>query len=490
MFNLLSAALVCAGGLFGLWLGISAILVAMMVAAVASAAALLSGILSPMGALAVATVLGILTAIGAKMLRSGTPTPPSRALGALFATFAAVVLAVGATGSALSTGLLANDIRASAAYRGVQPVGARLLSVWPSNTLAFPEPIVAESAPAAAPPRPIAWATADPFQGMATRFLTGTVRAAERASISFEVSGRVEGVRVEIGDSFVKGDVLATLDRTELQIAMREREAAMIEAQARLSETTQDLERQRQLLERAVVSEAAYEAALSAQGVAQSQFEVAQSLIDGARDNLEETTLEAPYSGTIAARLVEPSQIVAAGEPVFEIQSDESGFEIEVTVPETIVSLIEIGSEHSATIFNGGEAQLDVVVAEVGARGNDTTGFPVTLAITSPAPQVRANMSAEVAFSVERRDVPAGVLAVPLSAVRIGPGDTREVLVFEPDTGTVRAATVEVANAEGEVALIASGIREGDIVATRGVTTLQDGDHVVLQGVGTARYDI
>ncbi|WP_235191462.1 efflux RND transporter periplasmic adaptor subunit [Palleronia rufa] len=176
------------------------------------------------------------------------------------------------------------------------------------------------------------------------RVLNGTVRAAERAPLGFEVDGQVESVEVEIGDHFARGDVLATVNASTLSIQLDERHSALIEADANLTEAQQEFDRQTELYQRGVTPEARVEDAAARLDSARSRFAVAKSGIEQARDRLKDATLLAPYGGRVAARLIEPSQLVRAGEPAFEIQGDGGGYEIEVTIPETLISKVEIGS--------------------------------------------------------------------------------------------------------------------------------------------------
>ena len=360
----------------------------------------------------------------------------------------------------------------------------------------------------------MAWAEAVPWTGAAERVLTGTVRAAERAPLGFEVEGRVASVEVHIGERFERGDVLAALDTTTLEIALEERRSALIEAEARLTEARQEAERQRALFGRGVAAEAALETAEAALGSARSRAEVARAAIRAAEDRLEDATLRAPYDGTVAARLAEPAQLLAAGEPAFEVQSEGGGFEIDATVPETLVGRLELGSRHRARVLDGsrgGEGSLVTAeLREVGSRAAAATGFPATLAVvdeevvlaaaggTGPepatGPHLRAGTSVELHLMLDGSipgggSEPSGAVAVPIEALT-AVEDGHAVLVFDPEESVLRRRAVSLAGTEGRRALIVEGLAPGEVVATRGLPFLSDGQPVALQGVGIARYDL
>ena len=81
------------------------------------------------------------------------------------------------------------------------------------------------------------------------------------------------------------------------------------------------------------------------------------------------------------------------------------------------------------------------------------------------------------------------LVAVPLTAVAVGPGQTRAVFVHDAGAGVLRRQPVTLAGTEGDLALIGSGLAAGARVAVRGGPFLSDGMPVTLRGVGVDRYD-
>ena len=417
--------------------------------------------------------------------RRGRPASFAGGTLGLVQAAAIAVLGAGALGAA-DAGLGLRDARA---YAPVALAGARVEAALPDVRLAYPAPEPEATVPAPeVPPRPIAWAEAVPFDEDAIRILTGTVRAAERAPLAFEVEGRVREIAVAIGDAFEAGDVLATLDATTLEIALDERRAALMEAEAVLTEARQDHERQSELFERGVVSTAARDAARATLDATRGRVAAARAAVASAEDRLDEAELVAPYDGRVAARLMEPAQLVRAGEPAFEIQSFAGGFEIDVTVPETLIAALERGSEHEALLLDGRGTAVDATLTEIGSRAERATGFPVTLAIDDTPDAVRAGMTAEIRLRVGAGHHD-GALAIPLTALAPGDGTARRVFVHDPATGTVAPHAVRLAGVEGETAVISDGLAPGDVVATAGLPFLRDGMPVALLGTGVARYD-
>lgn len=396
----------------------------------------------------------------------------------------------------------AGFVRSAMAYPIIADAGARIASlqttdaVDPTTMLSFPAPVepVPGVAEATANPtvRPIDWAEVVAFDNRITRVLTGSVVATDRAPVSFEVGGTVSRVHVAIGQHFTRGEILAEIDPTPLQLALDERRAALIEAEAIAREANLTLERQRQLQQSGTVSQAALDRAETAADSAQSRLAIALASIRSAEDRLQDTVLRAPFDGVVAARMIEPAQSVQPGMAVLEIQNDTSGFQIDIVVPETLIGQIEAGSEHRAIILNGTDRPVVARVLEVGSRANATTGFPVTLDIVAQSASVRSGMTVEVHLLLPMatgREADIGLAAIPYTAILPADGNTHVAFVHDAETGTLQRREITVAGREGETTLISSGLEPGEIVATRGVPFLQDGLPVALRGVGIARYD-
>ena len=233
--------------------------------------------------------------------------------GALLGSVQTIVVVLLLAGT-LGTLVPPPTIASARVYPPLAAIGGSLVSALPETPLAYPAPVRPETATEPAPDaRPIDWAEAQPFVDSPVRRLTGTVRAADRAPLGFEVDGRVASVLANIGESFAKGDVLATLETTSLRIALHQARAALFEAEAMETEAELDFRRQQTLFERDVVSEAARDRARASFDSAKSRLAVSQARVADAQESFGDAELIAPYDGQVAARLIEPAQLYRPG---------------------------------------------------------------------------------------------------------------------------------------------------------------------------------
>lgn len=138
-------------------------------------------------------------------------------------------------------------------------------------------------------------------------------------ALGFRVSGRIESMKFEEGDSVDKGVVLAVLDKEPFRKELALRDAEWAEAQAALRNAEKNYERRAELLKRGTISESAYDEALAARDEARARARTAKASLDLAQENLDDTEIHAPDRGIILTRVREPGSIVAMGAPVYTL---------------------------------------------------------------------------------------------------------------------------------------------------------------------------
>ena len=346
------------------------------------------------------------------------------------------------------------------------------------------------------PPRLIAWEKAQAADSAEQRKLTGVLQSAERAPISFEVGGRVASVAVEIGDTFEAGDVLASLDQRTYRLTLEERRSQLRQAKAARVEAQRDYERQQTLHGEGWVSQAGYDTALARLQTAESRVETAAARLGIAEEDMADTTLEAPYGGTVAERLIEPSQQVQPGQRVFEIRGQGGGLEVSATVPETLVDRLKKGSRHTVTLPARPDMKLQARLTEIGSEAIRRNAFPVTLTLSQAPDDLRTGMTAEITFDLNEpsaklgEDAPTGTaVTIPASAYLSGTGSRTVAFVYDPETATLTRTEITVADIRDNRAYVTQGLSPGDIVATKGLPYLEDGQKVQRLGIGVARYN-
>lgn len=306
----------------------------------------------------------------------------------------------------------------------------------------------------------------------------GEVRARTESRLGFRVGGKLVRREAEVGQRVQPGQLLAVLDPQDLALAV---EAAR--AQAAAAVTQRDLaqaefNRYRALKDQHFISGAELERREATLRAAQASLEQAQAQLAAQGNQSAYTRLLADAAGVVTAVEAEPGQVVAAGAPVVRLALDGPR-DVVFAVPEDRVGEWRVGQAVAVRRWGAADT-LAATVREVGASADPVTRtFAVKLALAAtqaPAPA----LGTTVTVLPPPRETPAGgVIKLPTSALR-QEGAGSAVWVYEPASGTVRSQAVQVATADGNAVVIASGLQPGQQVVATGVHVLTPGQKVTV----------
>jgi RND family efflux transporter MFP subunit len=337
--------------------------------------------------------------------------------------------------------------------------------------------------------RPVRYDQAIATGGSRERIFSGTARAGQETHLSFRVSGRVERLDANVGGRVQAGTLIARLEQTDFRIAVRRAEADLAQSRARLTNSEANLERVRGLYENDSVSQNDLDSAIAQFQSTRAQVEASTQALESARRQLGYSSLRAPVDGAIASVAIEVNENVTQGQPVVLVTSG-SRPEVEVGIPEILISYIKDGAPVSVAFDALPGELLDAVVTEVGvaATGAATT-FPVKVRLIGENTAIRSGMAANVTFRFESQDRER--IYLPSYAVGEDRGG-RFVFLLEPaeedGVGIVRRTAVEVGTLTRDGGLeVLSGVSEGQNVVTAGVRRLIDGQRVKLLPDGRSR---
>jgi multidrug efflux system membrane fusion protein len=339
--------------------------------------------------------------------------------------------------------------------------------------------------PATAPPqadlRPVRYEIVSSAEAGRRRSFAGICQPALEPSLSFKVDGTLARRPVDLGDRVQRGALIAELDPRDFQLQVEEAAAALRSAEAEARNAEARFSRMRGLYENGNASLTDYDSARAAAESSRAYVESVRKRLELARQQLSYTRLVAPVAGAIARVSAEVNENVRAGQEVVRLAA-EAGYEVEVTVPESLIGQIRAGQDVRVTFDALPGRTFGGTVTEVGVTSSATgTAFPVKARLDEDDPGVRPGMAAEVEFRFHESGEGAR-FRVPAQAVaedRTG----RFVLVVEPSgpgRGVVHRRAVEVGALTPDGIEILRGLEEGDRLVTAGISQIEDGDTVKL----------
>ena len=303
---------------------------------------------------------------------------------------------------------------------------------------------------------------------------SGIVRAAQRATLTFQVSGTLKERPVELGQTVKPGDVLARLYNPALEPARDSAAARLDELRTQFEQAQREWERSSRLHQRGVVSEQTLEQIAARRDSLRASMATAEASLAEATRLLEESVLKAPFAGQVEALLVERDEFVGAGQPVMRLSSP-LGREVEVRVPAHLLGHVRIGQELPVWLVQDRNREPATgTVVEI-AQGSSIRGELHPVLVSLPPNSPSSGEPVEVGIAPVRESA----ITVPLLAVV---RDSTGTSVFRVQDQVAQRVPVQVDRVIGERVMVHPGaLSPGDQVVYAGMTRLVDGDTVEVR---------
>lgn len=334
----------------------------------------------------------------------------------------------------------------------------------------------------AAAPRPVVTEIVARNGGALGRSVPGVIAAATEVQMAFQTLGRMIERPVDVGDRVAAGDVLARLDPEDLAGNTRAAAASLTAAEVNLTTARNTADRVRSLSERNVAPAAQLEQAQQALSAALSAVDQARARLESARDAEGYAVMAAPISGVVSAVRATPGAVVAAGDPILTLSSED---DLEATIDLTETQLQGIARGTECLIWRDRETEEPVRghvnrISPVADRQTRTRRVYITLPSGSG---FRLGSLIRVRRAADASDA----LTVPVEALVARPSGDNDSAVWVvrrtgPDAATVTLQPVVTGGqAGGQMAArveVTQGLAAGDEVVIRGVNSLTEGQQV------------
>jgi len=292
------------------------------------------------------------------------------------------------------------------------------------------------------------------------RDLLGTLRSRNQVHIAPRLTGRIDDLLIEAGDSVQSGDVLVRLESDGLEAGIAQAEAAADAAQAGLRGAEETLARIEAGFKSNVASEIRLIEAKQLRDTAQARFDQAKEALRQARIQAGYATIRSPITGIVIDTLLEEGDLALPGQPLV-IMFDPNRVEAEISVPSSQASHFKVGAEFTLTIEAIGIRTTGTVRTLVPRADTATRSVLARLELDAPQGSL-PGMFVRLELHAEERPV----LALPASAI----GSVRQLdfVWFVAGDDTLRRRFVRPGRFLGEDRVeILSGLSAGDRVLAR-----------------------
>lgn len=285
----------------------------------------------------------------------------------------------------------------------------------------------------------------------------GMVEAVRQSTLAAQIQGQIVEIKVQVGDSVKAGQVLARIDPRAAEQVVSGSQSQLAEAQAGLTNAMRAYERNKQLFAQNFISKAGLDQAVLDFKAAQARVGALQASAGQASTAKTFTTITAPYSGVVAATLVEVGDMATPGRPLMTV-FDPTSMRVVATLSQSNLRAVKLQMP----------VQIEVPYLKRSLTAKQVTLVPLVDSRTHTA-KLRLELGDATGLlpgQFARAYFATGVarkLVIPDGAVLRRSEVTAVYVLGEGDQAQLRQ--IRVGEAMGGLTEVLSGLREGERIA-------------------------
>jgi HlyD family secretion protein len=285
---------------------------------------------------------------------------------------------------------------------------------------------------------------------------TGTLEAVHAVEVGTQVSGTITEINVDFNDRVAKGQILAVIDTSLLDSALRDAQAGHARAKAQFDQAEADYQARKELFDGGLLSQTEIRSFDTARTAARSSLDSAESQVERARQNRSNAVIRSPIDGVVVERAVEVGQTVAASfstPRLFLLARDLRDMRILAEVDEGDIGQIQLDQEVGFQVAAQPDRQFHGKVRQIRLQpkvDQNVVKYTVVVDAANPDGVLLPGMTATLEFVVERV---VDALTVPVAATRIRPSAAMsELLPAQPSPRGTQGGPARPPRPEGGVA--------------------------------------
>ena len=290
---------------------------------------------------------------------------------------------------------------------------------------------------------------------------SGTFEPNKETKLSAEIQGKINDVLVDVGTFVTKGQSLIQLDNSLLKLQLQSAEVQVEGLEADVKRFT-------------VLANAD-----AVQGV---QLEKAELGLKSAKvqratllEQINKTTIKAPFNGVVTAKLTEEGAFAAPGVPLLQI-TDISVLKFTVNVSENDLSAFQLNQTFSINADAYSDVLLSGKATMIGSKANMGSSFPVQFIVSNTSDlKIKSGMFGKVNLKSDNQK--SGII-IPSSAII---GSSSQPQVYKVKNGKSVLHNITIAQKIKNKTVVSKGLEEGDVIVTNGFINLFDDANVTVK---------
>lgn len=306
--------------------------------------------------------------------------------------------------------------------------------------------------------------------------VSGKIQAVNSADLSTRMMGYVNEVYVHVGDQVKKGELLVSINNSDLQAKRAQVDASILEAKAAYENAKKDYERFQTLYKQQSASQKELDDMTARYQMANARMEAAKQMKNEVNAQFAYVNITAPFEGVVTQKTVKKGDMANPGMPLVTVENPNK-FEVIAMVPETEISQITKDSSVEVQVKSLNKT-LKGTVSQVSTSAKHTGGQYLVTIQMEASNDIMSGMFVTVQFPVEKKQQ-SEVVLVPKSAL-VTKGQLSGIYtVSESQTAILR--WVRLGRTYGDMVEVLSGLSIDESYITSSEGKLFNGAKVLVQ---------
>ena len=266
---------------------------------------------------------------------------------------------------------------------------------------------------------------------------SGKIDAANSANLSTRMMGFVNKTHVKVGDKVRKGQLLISINNTDLQAKRAQVNANITKATAAFNNADKDYNRFKNLFAVNSASQKEMDDMTANYEMTKAGLEAANQMKNEINSQFAYVDIRAPFNGVVINKFIEVGDMANPGVPLIAIESPKK-FEVTAMVAENDISQIKSGTKVSVLAKSIGKT-ISGMVTEVSISAKNTGGqYLVKIALDKTDANILSGMFATIQFPVEKKESATSMVLIPTTAI-INNGSLKGIYtISEQNTALLR----------------------------------------------------
>jgi RND family efflux transporter MFP subunit len=245
--------------------------------------------------------------------------------------------------------------------------------------------------------------------------VSGKIKAVNSADLSTRMMGFVTKANVNVGDKVTKGQLLISINNTDLQAKKGQINAGITQAKTAFNNAEKNYNRFKNLFESKSITQKEMDDMTANYQIAKAGLESANQMKNEINAQFEYANITAPFSGVVTSKNIEVGVMANPGMSLISIETP-GDFEVIAMVPETEISQINTGIEVTVLVKSMNKS-LQGKVEEVSTSAKSTGGqYLVKINLEKTDASILSGMFATVQFPIDKKNSSESIL-IPIDAI-------------------------------------------------------------------------